>query len=264
MNAIILAAGEGRRLRPLTNSIPKGMINFFGKSLLERQIEVFRKCKINDITIVTGYCNESITFSEITYFFNNKFSSTNMVETLFCAEEKLFDSTIVSYGDIIFEVSVLEKLLKSDEDISIVVDKNWKKYWEMRFENPLEDAESLTIDKMGFIQDIGRKVNDETKIEAQYIGLMKFQHDGIKFIKKFYNDVKSKSKLGKNLLNPDLPFEKSYLTDFIRALINNNCKVKAVPISNGWLELDSLDDYKLYEKLYQENKLTNLISLEGD
>ena len=52
MKAIILAAGEGRRLTPLTNDIPKSMVKLFGMTLLERQINTFRKCDINDIIII--------------------------------------------------------------------------------------------------------------------------------------------------------------------------------------------------------------------
>ena len=47
VRAIILAAGEGRRLRPLTNDVPKAMVKLFGMSLLERQINTFRNCNIN-------------------------------------------------------------------------------------------------------------------------------------------------------------------------------------------------------------------------
>jgi CTP:phosphocholine cytidylyltransferase-like protein len=55
LKAIILAAGRGKRLNPLTDKIPKAMVKLFGKSLLEWQINVFRNCNINDISIVTGY-----------------------------------------------------------------------------------------------------------------------------------------------------------------------------------------------------------------
>ena len=63
---------------------------------------------------------------------------------------------------------------------------NWKKYWDVRFENPLDDAESLEIDKQGYIQNIGQKVDNLEKIQGQYIGLMKFQNKGCDMVKKFY------------------------------------------------------------------------------
>ena len=103
MNAIILAAGEGTRLKPLTENKPKGLVSLFGKSIIERQIEIFRACNITDISIVTGYLNEMIQFPDITYFENTKYDTTNMIESLFCAKEKLMESTIISYGDIIYE-----------------------------------------------------------------------------------------------------------------------------------------------------------------
>jgi len=52
MNAIILAAGQGNRLKPLTNDKPKCLVKLFGKSLLNWQLDIFQKLKINDISIV--------------------------------------------------------------------------------------------------------------------------------------------------------------------------------------------------------------------
>ena len=158
MNAIILAAGKGERLQPLTNDKPKCLVELFGKSLLEWQIEAFQSSGITDITIVSGYKSDLINFPEITILKNEKYESTNMVETLFSAKEKMLDSTIVSYGDIIFEKNVLESLINSPNDISVIVDKQWKRLWEKRFQDPLSDAESLIIED-GCIVEIGQKVN---------------------------------------------------------------------------------------------------------
>lgn len=260
MKAIILAAGEGKRLRPLTVDRPKCMVSLFGKTLLERQIETLRSCSISDISVVTGYKNQIVNIPNITYFTNSKFDTTNMVETLFCAKEKITDSVIVSYGDIIYESAILKKLIEVEDDIAVIVDKEWKKYWNMRFTNILDDAESLVIDEGGFIRDIGQKVEKIDEICGQYIGLMKFQNEGIKNIKRIY-DLAKKDSNKSNLLNPNLPFEKSYMTDLLRAILKFNLKIKAVPIKNGWLELDSTYDYELYNKKYNDGTLSELITL---
>ena len=262
MKAIILAAGEGKRLRPLTNNTPKCLVNLFGKSLLQWQIETFRSCQIDDISVVRGYLNKMIKFENITYFENPNFKTTNMVETLFCAKEKLSDSVIVSYGDIIFEKNVLQKLIDSNHDISVVIDKNWKKYWEMRFDDPLTDAESLKIDNDGNIISIGQKVQKINEIEGQYIGLMKFQNSGIEKLKQFYEKTKNQSKNKPNPLNPHVSFNQSYMTDFLQGLINEGCKLEAVQIKNGWLELDSIDDYNKYTELFSKKTISEFIDLD--
>ena len=264
MNAIILAAGQGKRLAPLTEHKPKCMVNLFGKTILEWQISVFKKCGITDISIVTGYRSELIDLPGLEFFQNKKFETTNMVESLFCASEKLNESTIVSYGDIIFEKNVLQKLIESDDDLSVVIDKNWKKYWETRFDNPLNDAESLVLDD-GYISNIGQKVNSINQIQGQYIGLMKFQKKGIRFLLDFYEKAKKEAKnKGVNILNADLPFEKSYMTDLIQGLIDVGQKIKAVPVNNGWLELDSYHDYEVYNKKYKDRTISDLISVNID
>jgi len=260
LNAIILAAGKGERLLPLTQNTPKCLVELFGKKLLKSQIETFHQCGIYDISVVTGYCNEKISYSDVNYFYNKSYGSTNMIETLFCAEEKLLNSTIISYGDIIFEKQVLEKLIISDDDISVVIDKSWERYWKIRFDNPLDDAETLVLDDQNYILDIGQKTNNLEQIQSQYIGLMKFQNHASDFIKDFYDKMKNNAKLGRNPLNAKIPFEKSYMTDFLQGLINEKCRIKAIPINNGWLELDSINDYKIYQKKIQDGSIKKFIN----
>ena len=113
MKVIILAAGEGKRLRPLTNEIPKCLVTLFGKSILHRQIEIYKKLNIKDIIIISGYKREKIKIENIQEYHNKEFDSTNMLETLFCAENELEDSVIIAYGDIIFEEENLNLLINS-------------------------------------------------------------------------------------------------------------------------------------------------------
>ena len=262
LNAIILAAGQGIRLQPLTNDKPKGMVQLFGKSLLEWQINTLTNCGIKDITIVTGYMSEQINFKNILYKNNPNFQTTNMVETLFCAKEKLLDSTIISYGDIIYQKDVLQKLIDSPYEISVIIDKNWESYWDCRFSNPLSDAESLKINDSKNIIEIGKKTNSLNEICGQYIGLMKFQGEGTKNLKFFYENMAKKATSQKNPLNPNCKFEESYMTDLLQGMIDSGIEIKGIEIKNGWLELDSFSDYLLYEKMEKENTLKRFLDVK--
>ena len=77
LKAIILAAGEGKRLRPLTDDRPKTMVKLFGMSLLERQIITLNNCGINDIVVVGGYKDETIIFPNGAIFRDNDFESSS-------------------------------------------------------------------------------------------------------------------------------------------------------------------------------------------
>jgi L-glutamine-phosphate cytidylyltransferase len=261
LKAIILAAGQGTRLKPITNTIPKCLTPLFGKTIIERQLEVFKKLNICDISIVVGYKKNKILYNNIHYYENKLYSSTNMVETLFCAREKLTNDVIVSYGDIVFEEKILKKLIDSTDDISVVIDNNWKNYWQKRFKNPLEDVESLTLDKNNFILDMGQKVSSLNVIQGQYIGLMKFQNNATSIIKNFYDNSKELSLKGNNPLNPNLPFNKSYMTDFLRGLIQKEIKIKGIKVNGGWLELDTIHDLELYEQMYENGELKNFFNI---
>ena len=263
LKAIILAAGQGNRLKPLTNEKPKCMIELFGKSLIEHQIDAYTSCNISDINIVTGFRSDSITIPNVRYFRNEHYEITNMVESLFCAEEILNGDVIVSYGDIIFEKNVLRQLVQSDNDVSIIIDKNWKEYWSIRSKNPLVDLESLKLDSEENITSIGQKVNKLEEIQGQYIGLMKFSEKGVNILKDFYHECKKTSEKKPNPLNPNLPFEKSFMTDLLQGLINSNYQLHSVPINGGWLELDTIEDFETYQRMFKNNTIQKFIKLES-
>ena len=72
INAIILAAGSGIRLDEYTQDIPKTLVDINGKSILERQISLLRKHKVNEIFVVTGYKKEKYILKDVEYFFYRK------------------------------------------------------------------------------------------------------------------------------------------------------------------------------------------------
>ena len=172
MKAIILAAGLGNRLLPLTKDQPKCLVEFSGKTLLDRLLKTFKTCGVNDIVLVIGHKSKKIDHADLDLVKNESYSNTGIMHSLFCARDKFEKAVIVSYGDIIFENSVLEKLLESKYDITAVVDKKWKRYWELRTDDPLSDAESLLMDEKNFITNIGEKnLKNYEQVCGQFIGL---------------------------------------------------------------------------------------------
>ena len=71
--------------------------------------------------------------------------------------------------------------------------------------------------------------------------------------------MKNQSKNNPNSLNPDIAFKQSYMTDFLQGLINSGYKLKAIEIENGWLELDSINDYNKYTKFFSKKLFLNLL-----
>lgn len=256
MKIIILAAGQGTRLRPLTDDKPKCMVEINGRSIIERQLDVFKKNGISekDIYILTGYSDDvlmkHLKEKDVNYIKNDDFESTNMVCTLMCARELIEnnDEIIISYGDIIYSDQIFKKLISSDKDSSVIVDVGWLDYWKMRCDNPLDDAETLKIDEKGDIFEIGQKTNDLKDIQAQYIGLMKFRGNGIREMLKICDEAKKRSENGKKLWRTNRTYNKMYMTDLLQGMIDTGSKLTAVVVNRGWFEVDCVDDLKIAEK----------------
>ena len=86
-------------------------------------------------------------------------------------------------------IMYLQSILKSEADISVVIDKDWRKYWSARMENPLEDAETLKINEEGTIKELGKKPTSYDEIEGQYIGLIKIKQSMLPKFKDYYKGL---------------------------------------------------------------------------
>lgn len=260
MKAIILAAGQGTRLKKYTENLPKGMLSFIGKTIIERQIELYRYCGIKDIIIVTGFAGDKIKYKDVKYYENKKFAETNMVETLMCAKSEFDDDVIVSYSDVLFEEKMLRKMIDSRDDFACAVDDNWKIYWEKRYGRVDFDTESLTIDLNDNITELGLENPPIEKINARYIGLLKFSMAGLEFIvetmEAAYKEFEDKpwQQSGKTV-------RKAYMTDLLNAIIESGKNVKAVHFNNGWVEFDTNQDYENAIEWVNDGTISEIIRL---
>ncbi|KYK28107.1 hypothetical protein AYK20_01725 [Thermoplasmatales archaeon SG8-52-1] len=128
MKAIILASGIGKRLRPLTNKIPKSLIKINKKTIIEWQLDILIKCKIYDIIITTGlfenklksFLKEKYNNLNIKYVNNPQYDTTNYIYSLWLTKDYIDDNIILLHGDLVFEEKLLKKLINEDGNIVLV------------------------------------------------------------------------------------------------------------------------------------------------
>ena len=240
--AIIIAAGLGSRLKSYTENLPKCMLKFGDKTLLERQIEAYRNCGINNISVIRGYKKEKINYEDLRYYENPDFENNNILNSLFYAEEELNGNVIVAYSDILFEASVVRRLLESQADISIVVDIDWRGYYDGRKEHPIEEAENVIFNANNEVLKIGKILTEKDDVHGEFIGMLKFTPRGAEIFKKHFHRAKE--------IYWDKPyqraaiFQKAYITDIIQDMADLGVPVHCVIIERGWKEIDTVEDYQ--------------------
>ena len=240
--ALIVAAGLGSRLKSHTEDLPKCMLDFGGKTLLQRQIQAYKDCGIDNITVIRGYKKNKINYKSLNYIENTDYKNNNILNSIFYGEEIINGNVIIAYSDILFEPSVVKRLLDSDHDISVVVDIDWRGYYVGRSEHPISEAENVIFNSNNEVVKIGKIATEKEEVHGEFIGMMKLTNRGAEIFKQNFHRVK---KLYWNKpFQRAKTFQKAYLTDMIQELVDIGIKVHCVIIERGWKEIDTVEDYQ--------------------
>ena len=133
MKGIILAAGKGERLQPLTDRKPKAMLPICNKPLIEYQIELLRAHGIADIAVVVGYLKEQIEFEDVKYYEDKLIRGT--ATALHAARDFIDDDFILIYGDLFFDITNFSEIVENENAIAVVKVKDVSRYGEVLFED---------------------------------------------------------------------------------------------------------------------------------
>lgn len=259
MRVIILAAGQGTRLRPYTDDRPKCLVQLQGRSLLQRQLAVLHAQGLQDITLIGGYRAECLASEGPEVIINPRFAETNMVSTLFCAQDRMVEGEdlLIAYGDIIYQPSVLRSLLAVDAPLAISIDRSWRRFWEIRMENPLDDAETLKLTSDGGITELGKKPKDYSEVQGQYMGLIKVRGDHVAAFRDAWHQM------DRSVMRDGKDFDNMYMTTFLQSLIDSGWNARAAFTDNGWLEVDTVEDLDQYHEMIRTGQLDSFIQLEA-
>ena len=234
MKALILAAGLGSRLRPLTDEYPKSLVKVNGKSILIKQIENLLENNVQDITVISGYkghvLKETVNskFPDVHIINSEDYENTNNMYSAYLASEKLNgEEFLMMNADVFFDSSVIKELLEFDSKNAIVTDIG--RYME----------ESMkVVEKDGRLVSISKKITPQEALGCS-IDVYKFSSEGGKaFFKKCKEYIVEKQELKL--------WSEVALNDIL-----NEVEFKACPLVGRWYEIDNHDDLREAEILFK-------------
>ena len=243
MQAIILAAGMGKRLKQLTQDSTKCMVTVNGVTLIERMLRQLEKYNLSKIIIVVGYKAEKlISFvntlnikTKIVYIENKQYSRTNNIYSLFLAKKYLKEEdTILLESDLIFEDSILNAVIKNKSKSIAVVAK---------FESWM-DGTVVTIDKKNRITGMFDKKHFDFHKQDQYYKTVNIYKFSKHFSDKQYIpflDAYCKA-MGKN----------EYYEQVLRIIaMLEKTELKTLCLENEkWYEIDDIQDLNIAENIF--------------
>ena len=188
MKAIILCAGRGGRLRPLTDDGPKCLLKFGQQTILECCLENLKTSGIYDAVLVTGYKKELVeslvrerSYDRISFVDNKNYARTNTAFSLNLALKAMDDDFILINGDLLFEKSILEDLVRHPDLNCIAVDSDI----------PLDEEEIKVIASDGHVEKISKEL-DPGKSLGEAIGLYKIHRGLIADLVRIYDRLEAR------------------------------------------------------------------------
>lgn len=256
MQAIILAAGMGKRLKELTKNNTKCMVKVNGITLIERMLRQIEKHLLSRIVIVIGYEGQKLVDfintlnikTPIVYVTNPIYDKTNNIYSLALAKEWLCkEDTLLFESDLIFEDAVLDLLLSDSRDTLALVDKyeSWM------------DGTCV-------------KLADDDSIEA-FVPGSKFKFNEIKEYYKTVNIYKFSKKFSKNYYVPFLEAyqsalgENEYYEQVLRVITMLDKPVIRAKRLTGqrWYEIDDIQDLDIAESIFTPNEAEQVKLLQS-
>ena len=247
---IIPAAGEPKE--EIVKGMPTAMLDINGKSVLQRQLDMFRRSRIADVVVIRGYEKEKINVNQVKYYDVDDYKRGSLF-SLLAAKEEMKNGFILVFSDIIFDQSLIENLLRSREDITIIVDASYP-FHKHEIDKELDLIVSkqkdrfhrelfLTIGKE--VSFVGKKIKKDIATH-EFIGVARFSAYGAQNLIRIYEDC---AKNHEGRFHESESFNKASIVDMLQEMISRGFKVHYIETNKGWLEIHNKKDCEMAKRM---------------
>jgi len=248
---IIPAAGQDTEF-----DLPKALLTVNGIPILQKQRDALNKAGITDINVICGYRGDLFAIGHVTYYKNEHYATTGIIESLFKASDKMANGFLYINSDIIFNRDIISAMLEAKGDIVLCVDNSYS-YHKHQVDKELDLVIARTRSHpksqmrkfdvgSGEIVRLGKKVNKENA-DYEFTGIAKFSEKGADILDKVYRELKSSPPPG--AFHEAESFTKAGFTDLIQELIIRDIKVEFFNVYKGWIEIHDTKDLTLAEEI---------------
>lgn len=249
---MIIAAGRGSRLQNETDEIPKTLVEVMGKPMLEWILDAYASAGLSrkDVVFVCGYRADVIKarYPEFTYVTNHDWPNNNILLSLLMARDYLKDGFVSTYGDIVYEGAVVQKLVQSRADIVLGCDTAWRRRYVGRSQHPETDAEKMRADGKRVVE-LSRTIPSE-QATGEFIGVMKLRPTGVsEFLAAF---DRAERTYGGGQFREGRSFQKAYLIDLLAEMLEQGASMEHEDTHGGYMEIDTLQDLSMSERWWKE------------
>jgi choline kinase len=168
--AIILAAGSGSRLRPLTDDLPKCLLEVGDRTLLRHQLDALGACGVTDVVVVVGFRADQIrrhADREVRYVENALYETTNSLYSLWLAREELTEGVLVLNSDVLALPGLFDRLVRAPAPDAVLVE----------FGHGFEPEDMKVTVCEGRVVDFGKTLPPD-RSHAHNVGVAKFNGQG--------------------------------------------------------------------------------------
>jgi choline kinase len=228
--AIILNAGQGKRLRPLTDTTHKSLIQIGSMSILQHQINSLKAAGVNRIVMVLGYRADEmiaeakkITDIDWVFIINDAYATTENICSFYMVEKELVNNSFVMMGDILCDSSIFTSLKNQLTKMNIAV----------------RERQSYTPDDMkvsihnGILQTISKQIK---KPDAEYLQISYFDKSMLDHAREAIAYLKSANE------------KAAWYPAILQHVVKAGIAVHPINVEGEWIEIDNIDDLNKAKK----------------